>query len=368
MKKETLAIHGANFITDSLKPVIQPITLSTTFTHQDDSMLYGRLNNPNRLSLEKVLASFEQGADAAAFASGNAAGNAVFQALPQGAHMIAPDDMYHGLKDLITSAFSDKIEVDFVDLRKVENFENAIKQNTRLLWIETPSNPLLHISDIRTLSDGAHKNGIQVVCDSTFATPIFQQPLLLGADIVMHSNTKYIGGHSDVIGGILVTKEHTEIWGKIKNIQKLAGAVPSPFDTYLLTRSIKTLPYRMKAHAENAGALSIYLESHPGIDKVYYPGLTSHEGHQTAASQMSGFGGMLSFLLKGTARDADRFIENLSYFSNATSLGGIESLIERRAKIQGPGTTIAPNLIRVSVGLENIDDLIEDLETGFASL
>lgn len=364
MKTETIAIHGGNAVTDSLKPVIQPITLSSTFEHQEESMLYGRLENPNRKSLEHVMAALEKGLDAAAFASGNAAANAVFQALPAGAHIIAPDDMYHGLKSLLETVYKGKLNVDFINLTKPALVEAAIGPDTRLLWIESPSNPLLKISDINRLSAIAHHRDLTVVVDNTFASPIFQQPLLKGADLVMHSNTKYIGGHSDIIGGILITGEKNDFWKRIKTVQQLAGAVPSPFDTYFLTRSIKTLPYRMQAHAANAGKIARFLSQHPSIEKVYYPGLETHEGHAVASSQMQGYGGMLSFVTKGNAKEADRFIAHLNYFTNATSLGGVESLIERRSRIQGVSEGIPEQLIRMSVGLENAEDLLEDLQKG----
>ncbi|WP_162342106.1 trans-sulfuration enzyme family protein [Cyclobacterium salsum] len=368
MKTETIAIHGGNAVTDSLKPVIQPITLSSTFEHQEESMLYGRLENPNRKSLERVMAALEKGLDAAAFASGNAAANAVFQALPAGSHIIAPDDMYHGLKSLLETVYKDKLKIDFINLTEPALVEKAITADTRLLWIESPSNPLLKISDINRLSAIAHAKGLSVVVDNTFASPIFQQPLLEGADMVMHSNTKYIGGHSDIIGGILITGEINDFWKGIKTVQKLAGAVPSPFDTYFLTRSIKTLPYRMQAHAANAGTIAGFLAQHPSVETVYYPGLETHNGHAVARSQMKGFGGMLSFVIKGNARAADRFIEELRYFTNATSLGGVESLIERRSRIQGVSEGIPEQLIRMSVGLENVNDLLEDLEKGLQIL
>ncbi|SHN03230.1 cystathionine gamma-synthase [Cyclobacterium lianum] len=366
MKLETKAVHGGNQVSDPTKPVIQPITLSSTFGHQEDSMVYSRLDNPNRKSLENVMSALENGADAAAFSSGNAAANAVFQALPADAHIIAPDDMYHGLKTLLLNVFKHKIAVDFVDLTKPESVAAAIRTNTRLLWIETPSNPLLKISDIQTLSGLAKENGIMVACDSTFASPVFQQPISLGADLVMHSNTKYIGGHSDIIGGILITKEQNSFWQQIRDVQALGGAVPSPFDTYFLCRSIKTLPYRMQAHAANAAKIAEYLNGHQSVEKVYYPGLTEHEGHRIASSQMQGFGGMLSFVIKGTADDADKFIDKLRYFTNATSLGGVESLIERRSRVQGVTPGIPEQLIRMSVGIENIGDLLEDLEQGLS--
>jgi cystathionine gamma-synthase len=368
MKFETLAIHGGNIIADDNHPVVQPITLSTTFHHADGSPTYSRAANPNRDALEQVLARMEMGKSAAAFSSGNAAGMAVFQSLPAGAHIIAPNDMYHGLRKQLEEIFEGILEVSFVDLTEVENMKAAIRPETKLLWIETPSNPLLKISDIEALSAIAKAQSIRVVCDNTFATPVFQNPLSLGADIVMHSSTKYFGGHSDILGGALITKEEDDLWERIKNVQITGGAVPSPFDCYYLTRSIKTLPYRMKGHAEHAGQIAIYLAQHPKVEAVYYPGLKDHPGHEIADKQMSGFGGMLSFLVKGGAEDADKLISHLRYFTNATSLGGVESLIERRASVEGPDTQTPQNLVRVSVGLEHLDDLLGDLDQAFLSI
>ncbi|WP_200975713.1 PLP-dependent aspartate aminotransferase family protein [Echinicola sp. 20G] len=363
MKFETLAIHGGNLSTDSQKPVVQPITLSTTFEHQEDSLIYTRANNPNRMALEQLLAQMEMGAAAAAFSSGNAAGMTVFQALPLGSHIIAPSDMYHGMKKLLMDVFKDKLELTFTDLTDIENLKRSLQPNTKLLWIETPSNPLLKISDIKSLCTLAKENDLITVCDNTFATPVFQNPLKLGADIVMHSSTKYFGGHSDILGGALITKQNNSFWKQIVNIQKTGGAVPSPFDCYLLCRSIKTLAYRMKGHAEHAGVLATFLDQHKQVERVFYPGLTNHPGHEVASSQMSGFGGILSFLVKGGPDDADKVISNLRYFNNATSLGGVESLLERRAAVEGPDTKTPQNLIRVSVGLEHLDDLLEDMES-----
>lgn len=362
MKLETTAIHAGNIVTDSNKPAVQPITTSTTFLHQEDSLVYSRANNPNRLALENLLAKLEFGEDAAAFSSGNAAGMAVFQSLEPGSHIVAPDDMYHGLRAQLVQMFHGVHTVSFVDMTNPENVAEAIIPETKLIWVETPSNPLLKISDIKKICSIAAKMGIRVACDNTFATPVFQNPLLLGADIVMHSSTKYLGGHSDILGGALVTKKIDGFWEKVKFVQKTGGAVPSPFDTYLLCRSIKTLPYRMKGHAEHAGILAEYLSNHSQVEAVYYPGLISHLGHEVASGQMSGFGGMLSFLVKGSAEDADKVISKLKYFTNATSLGGVESLIERRAASEGPDTKTPQNLIRVSVGLEHMDDLLEDME------
>jgi cystathionine gamma-synthase len=362
MRLETLAIHGGNNITDTEKPVIQPITLSTTFIHQVESMIYSRANNPNRQALEQLLSKLEKGADAAAFSSGNAAGVSVFQALEVGSHIIAPDDMYHGLKNAILSMFKGVLEATFVDMTNLANVENAFQPNTKLVWIESPSNPLLKITDIEAVAKLAKAKGAVVACDNTFATPVFQNPLDLGVDIVMHSSTKYFGGHSDILGGALICKEEDEFWSKVKNVQISGGAVPSPMDCYYLCRSIKTLPYRMKGHAEHAMALANFLSNHKNVEEVFYPGLKKHPGHEIAARQMSGFGGIVSFLAKGGMESADRVVSNLRFFTNATSLGGVESLIERRAASEGPNTKTPQNLIRVSVGLEHLDDLLEDME------
>ncbi|GAB3651830.1 aminotransferase class I/II-fold pyridoxal phosphate-dependent enzyme [Echinicola sediminis] len=362
MRFETIAIHSGNLISDQYKPVIQPITLSTTFEHQEDSLIYTRANNPNRMALEEVIARLEMGKAAAAFSSGNAAGMAVFQALPTGSHIIAPTDMYHGLKKQLIELFHDKLEVSFIDLSNIENLNKNLQPNTKLIWIESPSNPLLKVSDIKALCTIAKEHGITSVCDNTFATPVFQNPLKLGADLVMHSSTKFLSGHSDLLGGLLVTKETNSFWERIVNVQKTGGAVPSPFDCYLLTRSIKTLAYRMKGHAEHAGVLATFLNQHKNVEKVFYPGLLTHPGHKTATQQMTGYGGVLSFLVKGTLSDTDKVISHLKFYKNATSLGGVESLVERRAAVEGPNTSTPPNLIRVSVGLEHLEDLLEDME------
>ncbi|MFC0261560.1 trans-sulfuration enzyme family protein [Fontibacter flavus] len=366
MKIETIAIHAGTIITDSNRPAIQPITTSTTFEHHEGSLIYTRANNPNRMALEQVLSRLENGEDAAAFSSGNAAAMAVYQALPAGSHIIAPDDMYHGIKKQLVEIFKGIHETSFVDMSDLQAVSDAIRENTKLIWIETPSNPLLKVTDIRAVVRIAKNAGLLVACDNTFATPIFQNPLDLGADLVMHSTTKFLGGHSDVLGGALVTKKKSEFWEKIKMVQHVGGAVPSPFDCYFLTRSIKTLPYRMKAHQQNAMALATFLENHPKVEKVFYPGLPSHDGYEVAASQMSGFSGVLSFTVVGGAEKADHLISKLKFFTNATSLGGVESLIERRAAVEGPDSQTPSNLVRVSVGLENIQDLLEDLEKGLA--
>ncbi len=365
-KSETTAIHGGNISRSATGDVTPPINLSTTFFRDEDGgypggHMYSRVSNPNRSALESVLTALEQGKDACAFSSGNTAGMAVFQALAPGSHIIAPDDMYWGFKKQLQTIFAATLEIDFIDLTATDHIESYIKSNTVLIWIETPSNPLLKVTDITAISKIAKKRRLILACDSTFASPCLQKPISLGADIVMHSSTKYIGGHSDVLGGILVTAEKDEFWEKIRNIQQTGGAVPSPFDCFLLLRSIKTLPYRMQGHSANGMALATYLESHPKVAAVYYPGLASHPQHETAKNQMSNFGGMLSILVKGSGAEARKVVNSVRLFAQATSLGGVESLIEHRASVEGPDTKTPQNLIRISAGLEHIDDLIEDL-------
>ena len=373
MKIETIAIHAGNKIDEHSKAVIQPITLSTTFQRAENGSypqgyIYSRMDNPNRKSLENVIAMLEQGADACAFSSGNAAAAALFQSLGPGAHIIAPDDMYHGLRNQILQVFEGILEVDFVDMSDLQAVKRLIRSQTRLIWIETPSNPLLKICDIRALVELARPNNIKIACDNTFSTPVFQLPLTLGCDYVMHSTTKYLSGHSDVLGGVLVTAEADLFWNKIRTIQVLGGAVPSPFDCYMTVRGIKTLPYRMRGHNQNAIEVVDFLEKSPHVEKVFYPGLESHPDHKIARQQMSSFGGMLSFLVKGGAVNALKVINNLKIFTQATSLGGVESLVEHRASVEGPDNKTPQNLLRVSVGIENITDLIEDLENALKSI
>lgn len=351
MKIETIAIHAGNQVDPSSRAAIQPITLSTTFQRGEDGgypggYMYTRIANPNRTSLENVLAKLEQGADASVFSSGNAAGGAVFQALEPGSHVLAPSDMYHGLRNLLKVVYQGVLQVDFVDMTDLEVVSRAIRSETKLIWLESPSNPLLKITDIEAICQLAKEAGVRVCCDNTFATPIFQNPLLLGADLVMHSTTKYLGGHSDALGGALITREKDAFWQRVRQVQELSGAVLSPFDCYLTVRGIKTLPYRMRGHDENARHLVAFLESHPQVEGIYYPG----------------YGGMLSFQVKGDESRARKLANSTRIFTQATSLGGVESLIEHRASIEGPDTLTPRNLLRVSVGLENCEDLIADLE------
>jgi len=367
MKIETIAIHAGNQKDETSGAVIQPIVMSTTFERAadgsyDSGYIYSRSANPNRTLLENVLAKLEHGVDAAAFSSGNAAGMAVFQSLKPGTHVILPDDMYHGLRNQVKTLFAGILEFDFININNNEVLKQHIKPTTGLIWVETPSNPLLKLTDIKKVINIAHERGIKVACDNTFATPVFQQPLVLGADLVMHSSTKYFGGHSDLMGGVLITPAKDDWWVKIKQVQEMGGAIPSPMDCYYLVRSIKTLPYRMAGHAKNAQLLAEYLQKHPKVEAVMYPGLPTHPQHDIAKNQMLGFGGMLSVCIKGGEIEARRVINSLTLFTQATSLGGVESLIEHRASVEGPDTKTPFNLLRISVGLEHIDDLIADME------
>lgn len=368
MKAETIAIHAGMNPDQQTGAVVQPITLSTTFLRNEEGgytsgFQYSRANNPNRQALEKCLAALEQGEEAAAFGSGNAAAYAVFQCLSPGDHVIVPDDMYHGISALLKEVYVNwGLEVSFVDLTDLKALENALRKNTRLIWIETPSNPLLKITDIHSVCRIAKAHNIITVCDNTFSTPILQSPLLLGCDLVMHATTKYLGGHSDILGGAIVSKANDAFFERIRTVQKLGGGVPSPFDCFLLVRGIKTLPYRMRAHSENAGKLAEFLHQHSNVEKVFYPGLKSHLAHNVASAQMTAAGGMLSFLYKGTPEETRQVANRTKLFFQATSLGGVESLIEHRASVEGPDTKTPLNLLRVSVGLEHIEDLIADID------
>ncbi|TCC90555.1 aminotransferase class I/II-fold pyridoxal phosphate-dependent enzyme [Pedobacter frigiditerrae] len=367
MKPETTAIHALNLVKSATGDVTMPISLSTTFLRGEDGgypggHMYSRVSNPNRSALEKVITELEFGEDTCAFSSGNTAGMTVFQALKVGSHIICPDDMYWGLKKQLLTIFQDSLTFDFIDLTDLAEIESFVKSDTAMIWAETPSNPLLKITDIKALAKLCKKHNLMLTVDSTFASPILQNPIKLGADIVMHSTTKYIGGHSDVLGGSLTTAKKNEFWERIINVQQTGGAVPSPFDCFLLLRSIKTLAYRIKGHCENAIKLAVYLETHPKVEAVYYPGLKSHAQYEIAKKQMKDFGGMLSILVKGDATAARKVVNSVKIFAQATSLGGVESLIEHRASVEGPDSKTPQNLIRISVGLEHIDDLIADLE------
>src|SRR5438270_9748516 len=379
MKIETRAVHAGRNPEGGSRDVVRAIHLSTTFHKADDGTLpgkylYGRPNNPNRESLEHALASLEEGATALAFSSGSAATLAVFQALSPGDHVIAAEDAYYGTPILLRTVMANwGLKHTLVNMQDLAAVERAITSATRLIWTETPSNPLLNVTDLRAIVALARKCGVLVACDNTWATPLFQLPLKLGVDVVMHSVTKYLSGHSDVTMGALIFKENGGENGgkdngplleKITAIQHEGGAVPSPFECWLTLRGLQTFPYRVRAHSENAHRVAEFLGQQPKskIEAVHYPGLPSHPSHKIAAAQMSGFGGMMSIQVCGGQAEAFKLISGLKLFSHATSLGSTHSLIEHRASVEGANTRSPANLLRLSIGLEHPDDLIDDLE------
>jgi cystathionine gamma-synthase len=368
MRIETLAAHAGQEVDPVTGAVTSPIHLSTTFEREPDGSyraghVYSRTSNPNRRTLEATLASLEGGEAALAFASGSAATMAVFQALTAGDHVLAPDDAYYGTLRTARELLGPwGLQLDVVDMADLGAVERALRPNTRIVWVETPSNPLVRIVDIGALARLAHSAGARCVVDNTWATPVLQHPLALGADVVMHSTTKYLGGHGDLLGGALVFAKRDELFDRLFAVQTLGGAVPSPFDCWHLLRGNRTPPWRMRAHCANAAGVAMFLASRPEVEVVHYPGLPSHAGHDLAARQMSDFGGMLSVQLHGGRDEALAFTTRLKLFTRATSLGSPESLIEHRASVEGPATKAPENLLRISVGLEHVDDLIEDLE------
>src|SRR4051812_11537334 len=367
MKIETLAVHAGHGVDPATAAVASPIYLSTTFERDVDGtysrgFMYTRNNNPNREALERGISALEGGAVAVAFASGTGATMAIFQALAPGDHVLAHIDAYYGTSRLIREIFLRwGLEADFVDMSDLAAVKKALKPNTKLAWAETPSNPLLKVVDLAALAEIAHEARAIFVCDNTWA-PVLQRPFDLGADLILHSTTKYFGGHCDVLGGIVVAKKDDDFFHRIRSIQYEGGAVPSPFDCWLTLRGMRTLPWRMRAHSDNAMKVAKFLAQHPKVTSVHYPGLQSHPAHKIAAGQMSEFGGMLSLQVKDGSDAAMLVAAKTKVFIRATSLGGVESLIEHRASIEGPGTTSPAGLLRISIGLENADDLIEDLD------
>jgi len=368
MKIETQAVHAGRRIDPTTGAVTTPIHLSTTFERQPGGeytlgFSYSREGNPTRQSLEDCLAALEGGKEALAFSSGLAVATALIQGLEPGDHIIAPDDVYYGLRQLIGGVFAKwPLEISYVDMTDLASVRAAVRPATRLVLIETPSNPLMKISDLATLARiGREANAISV-CDGTFTTPVLQRPLDLGVDMVWHSTTKYIGGHSDMTGGALITRYDNYLFERARKSLMFGGAAPSPFDCWLALRGVSTLPWRMRAHSENAQAVAHFLQGHPAVERVLYPGLRDHPGHATAARQMTGWGGMLSFQMRGGREAAVAVAARVRLFIRATSLGGPHSLIEHRASIEGPDTKTPQNLLRASIGLEHPDDLIADLQ------
>ncbi|MBI2471607.1 MAG: cystathionine gamma-synthase [Planctomycetes bacterium] len=373
-KFETRAIHAGCEPDPGTGAIMTPIFQTSTYVQESPGKHkgydYSRTHNPTRTALEKNIASLEEGNYGLAFSSGLSAITAITLMLGAGDHIICSDDVYGGtfrLFDKVLKKFN--LEFDFIDLTNPQSLERYRKDTTKLVWLESPSNPLLKLIDIEAIANIAKKHNILVVVDNTFATPFFQKPLKLGADIIMHSTTKYLNGHSDVIGGALVMNDKG-LYEKLQFLQNAAGAVPGPFDCFLVLRGIKTLAVRMVRHAENAMKIAQFLESHPKVRRVIYPGLASHPQHELARKQMSGFGGIITFFIKGGLEAARRFLERVRIFSLAESLGGVESLIEHPAIMTHASLPkevrekigISDELIRVSVGIEHVDDLISDLE------
>lgn len=368
MKFETIAVHAGREA-DLLQGEVSPaIHMTTTFKRDADGgfsrgFSYSRADNPSRRSLEQCIASLEGGAQAIAFASGSAASLAVFSLLKAGDHVVAPIESYHGTAKQLRDIFAPYgVECSFVDMTQTEAVRETLNDRTRLVWVETPSNPMLSLSDIEAIAELAHGRGALVCCDNTFATPVLQRPLEFGADLVMHSSSKYFGGHSDVLGGAIVARDRGGLSDKLRDYQCTAGGVPSPFDCWLIRRSINTLACRIGAQTATAHRIANFLCGHKAIEKVFYPGLPSHPGHALASRQMKGgFGAILSFCVRGGRDAAFAVTDKLSLFVRATSVGGVESLIEHRASIEGPHSVTPQNLLRISAGLEHADDLIGDL-------
>lgn len=372
MKIETSAVHAGRPPDPATGAVTPPIHLSTTFERGADGeyprgFSYSREGNPNRRALEHCVAALEGGRQALAFSSGLAVFNALIQGLEPGDHIVAPEDVYYGLRQGMAVFAKWPLEITYVDMTELEAVRSVLRPATRLIWIETPSNPLLRITDLAAIAHLARGGDAITVCDSTFATPVLQRPFDCGIDMVMHSSTKYLGGHSDAAGGVLVGLHDNYLFERARKAQEHGGAAPSPFDCWLTLRGIATLPYRVRAQSTHALRIAEFLSGHGVVDAVHYPGLSEHPGHALAARQMSGFGGMLSFQVRGGSAEAMAVAARARLFTRATSLGGTHSLIEHRASIEGPRTAIPPNLLRLSIGLEHPDDLIADLEQALGS-
>jgi cystathionine gamma-synthase len=375
MKKETIAVHGSHLKDETAGAIAAPVFLTTTFERALDGTypkghMYSRNSNPNRTALEKGLAALEGASRGFAFGSGLAAVNAVFQCLQSGDHILMPEVGYYASYKLAEEILGPwGLEVTQVDMTDLEAVEKAVQKNTKLIWAETPANPMLSISDIKGLSTIAKKYGLKLGVDNTMGTPVLQNPIAHGADIVMHATTKYIGGHSDIMGGAVLVKEDDEWAKRIERVQILMGATPNPLDCYLLARGLKTLPLRMREHSANALELAKRLEKHPKVERVHYPGLESHPQHALAKAQMpQGFSGMIALQVKTGEIETREMAGKLQIFQQATSLGGVESLVEHRKSIEGPQSTTPGNLLRFSIGLEHVDDLWADLEQALASI
>jgi cystathionine gamma-synthase len=369
MRFETIAVHAGHEPDPATGAIAPPIHVSTTFAREPDlsyraGFVYSRYDNPNRQSLERCLATLEGGGAAACFASGSAATAAVLQSLAADSHLVLPDDAYYGTLKLARDIFaSSRLRLTSVDMTSISQVERAITKDTRVVWVESPSNPLVRVVDIGRIAQLAKQAGAWVVVDNTWATPMLQQPLRMGADIVMHSTTKYLGGHSDILGGALVaTCEQHPLFAQCRAVQAYGGAVPSPFDCWLTLRGVQTLPARVRMQTESAQQVAAFLAAHRNVETVHYPGLPSHPAFAIAQRQMSAPGAMLSLQVRGGRDAAIGLTNRLKLITRATSLGGTETFIEHRHSVEGTETRAPENLLRMSVGLEHADDLIADLE------
>src|SRR6204780_1460086 len=367
-KLQTLSIHSGRHVDPAPAAVPPPLYPSPTFERDPDGefsrhFFYSRIDNPNRSSIEQCLADLEGGVGAVAFTSGMAASLAVFQALDPGDHVVLHRDLYFGVRELVTGLFSRwGLMHSFVDMRNVEEIRKACRPETKLFWLETPTNPLVEVVDIRPVAECARSLQVPLACENTFATPVLQRPLELGADLVVHALTKYLSGHSDALGGAVIFKQKSELATRIKEFQRVGGAVLSPFDCWIILRGLQTLVPRVRLHCENARRVAEFLSTHPAVAVVHYPGLDSDPGHAIASRQMGDFGGMLSFEGTGGRGEAFAMPSRLKLVVRATSLGGTHSLIEHRASIEGVFSRSPESLLRLSVGLEGVEDIIADLD------
>jgi len=377
---ETLAVHAGQAPDPLTGAVSVPIYYTSTYAQEGPGehkgFEYSRTHNPTRFALEANLAALEGGTHGLAFASGLAATTTLLHGLSAGDHVVAGNDLYGGTYRLFEKVMRQQgLDFTYVDPARPDAFAEALRPSTRLCWVETPTNPLLTLCDIAAVAERCHARGVPLAVDNTFLTPVFQRPLELGADYVVHSTTKYLNGHADVVGGAIITADD-ERHARLAFLQNAIGAVPSPMDSFLVLRGIKTLPLRMARHAENAARVAAFLEGHRGVERVVYPGLASHPQHALARRQMRGMGGMISFVLAGGLPASQRFLRAVRLFACAESLGGVESLVEHPAIMTHASIPrenreklgISDGLIRLSVGIEHVDDLIADLEQAFAAV
>jgi len=382
-RPETLAVHLGLEPDPATGALVPPLHLATTFERDADGgyprgFVYARSDNPTRAAFERAMAQLEGGREAAAFASGSAAAAAVLRSVPAGGHVVVPDDMYHGLRTLLERVLVPAgLRLTAVDMSDLAAVREAVRAETRLVWVETPSNPQLKVTDIAGVvtvareAETAYGAPVWVAVDGTWTPPPWQPAFALGADLVVHATTKYLSGHSDVLGGVVVAApaarpESDDPWPRVRDIQRLEGGVAGPFDAWLALRGLRTLAVRLAVQAENAATLAAFLVAHPAVREVRYPGLPGHPNHEVAARQMRAFGAMLSFRLAGGEAAARAVAGRVRLFTRATSLGGVESLIEHRASIEPPGGPTPADLLRVSVGIEHVDDLMDDLSEALA--